>query len=744
MPNMVASAVTSVGLRKFGYQHAEAQQPQFSTCENPQFAPLSSQTPDEQVLSPADWKYWHVADNMTVFRVVLPAGSNVNQRLESEFCVCHGISVRACQLLLSKTGFYLPFDNMAYPYPLAVNVELDGCRTQVLVFHDDQGNQTQYMLYFDEFDTVPDLAAAVCSKLRLARGGSECETMENNLAQRIHLADYKIRRFNAQCIAQPSLGGNIPHFAPSRCRAAAIRRLMAPAAVTSNAGEAAAIKSRHAQHWSTGTPPPRCEPEDRDASALPRSTVRCATAYGSPSGSCVFTDVYLHTPLDAAENPIGGRSRWFLLGPDEPESNFLVPPAAPWGGIDGLWDLHLSTASEHIAGTSVGAPRQLFQPTVVSQPQLRELRRTHSTTAPDPASARAADAMLSITGLRLLLQRRYPYNSGHMLMDGVLPLFHAAQMLIPNATDDTQVLFTARDDQMHKYAYDDRMMLLSRRPPLYADEVDAFMCPPGRWCRLQQLIVGVGGMGLHLDFPPSQRQARASLHSSFRQFLQQRIPRMPVPHPARVQVHHPRFTDCTPGDGGGDTEVSDGLPCFWRRGCSSASVSAAPYCAVSASGTGTGAVITLIQRSDARAIPNMPEIEARISVQYPQAEVRAVFLELMPLAVQVRMFLHTTILVALEGTSLDNVLLMREGGGLVLFARRDAAAPGRFHKGGFPHARYIEGIWSQQFCVRTIAPEEDAANATTAGHQQSPSRVIAALAQVSECIAAGTAGCAKL
>ncbi|CAM9598635.1 unnamed protein product, partial [Choristocarpus tenellus] len=162
---------------------------------------------------------------------------------------------------------------------------------------------------------------------------------------------------------------------------------------------------------------------------------------------------------------------------------------------------------------------------------------------------------------------------------------------------------------------------MSNNAPLYKRELPWKLCPQHTCCRFDKVLVGYMNMGLvgpEVQVSANELQARSVVYRKFRRFY------------------------------------LDGVSALHR--------SADPPRLDPLS-------VIIVQRANYRQILNTDEVVAELIRVYPHATVTVLQLEKMSLPNQVKLLQETSILIAVEGSALDGLLLARPGMGVLAIAR---------------------------------------------------------------------------
>jgi hypothetical protein len=237
------------------------------------------------------------------------------------------------------------------------------------------------------------------------------------------------------------------------------------------------------------------------------------------------------------------------------------------------------------------------------------------------------------TRLALLANRSFDAfeSPSHAILDLALPLFWAMQQHDVLTPDNLVFLL---DDWPAYYAFDDRLRLISRQPPIYGDALE-YLCSPLEVCQFQSAIAGMANMqwkdyhkmgkgspsnGTVQDFgAPKDGSIVAQRFKDFREFslrnlLGSRPPQLPRPADLLARIH-------------------------------------------------------IVQRAHSRRIPNMRQLVGAIKQAIPEAEVTVASFDEMSLVDQLLWTRNASVFVAVEGAGLNNALFLQEHAAVVAISR---------------------------------------------------------------------------
>lgn len=104
--------------------------------------------------------------------------------------------------------------------------------------------------------------------------------------------------------------------------------------------------------------------------------------------------------------------------------------------------------------------------------------------------------------------------SGHALFDAVLPILYAAQL--HNISIENEDFLLALVDLDFREDVDSRLRIISpnRAPVYHREHLLGLLCPSGMWCRYDNVLAGMGGFGI--EYFPTQSAERYILYQTFR------------------------------------------------------------------------------------------------------------------------------------------------------------------------------------------------------------------------------------
>lgn len=207
-------------------------------------------------------------------------------------------------------------------------------------------------------------------------------------------------------------------------------------------------------------------------------------------------------------------------------------------------------------------------------------------------------------------------------------------------------------------AVDDRLKIVSeRRAPVYRrHQLLGLLCRPGVWCRYGKVLAGIGGFGI--EYFPSQSNDRYELYRNFRKRAAM------VFNYKYLEINYD-FNSC--------------------RGLCLPAISS----------------ILIVQRYGNRAF-SLPSISFMVDffeTMFPEAHVMVQYFDMLSVIDQAKLMQNISIMVAVDGTALDNALFMPPCTGIVVVGRDVLNSEQYILNDGFEmHIDHIN-LWNQWLSV---------------------------------------------
>mmetsp|Transcript_41167 Transcript_41167/g.67491 ORF Transcript_41167/g.67491 Transcript_41167/m.67491 type:complete len:221 (-) Transcript_41167:172-834(-) len=114
--------------------------------------------------------------------------------------------------------------------------------------------------------------------------------------------------------------------------------------------------------------------------------------------------------------------------------------------------------------------------------------------------------------------------------------------------------------------------------------------------------------------------------------------------------------------------------------------------------------VAIIQRSNYRKIKNISQMQKKFESTCPFCEVKILYLEELSFSQQVLLFASSSgadVVVAVEGTALDQLLYARPGTGVLAISRDTGLEQPYGGETAFVHQRYFE-LWGEWLSIETL------------------------------------------
>jgi hypothetical protein len=298
-----------------------------------------------------------------------------------------------------------------------------------------------------------------------------------------------------------------------------------------------------------------------------------------------------------------------------------------------------------------------YKPTVIGTVAFRELMRTS-------VKRFSAEEMKVSHGVLVLLHRLTNGNHGHALFDGVLPIMwalHAHNLSLPTEAEDLLVALVDADSRDY---VDDRLRIVSPRlAPAYRREHPAgLLCSPGTWCRYDRVLAGAGGFGI--EHYLTQSKQRFALYKALRKQTAHVVgyPYLDINNDFKDDIYEPTYE-----------------------------ASSVPH-------------VLIVQRYGNRAfsIDALAFMKKTILEKHPSAIITVMFFENTSFEEQALLMQNISLMIAVDGTAVDNALFMPPCTGVLAIGRDVLNSEQYILNDGFEMHSDHFALWSQWLSLELI------------------------------------------